>query len=247
MKTLRYWLKARFAWLRVPIRSGPLRGQWIGLFCGMRFIRGRYDRSAVQQFVRLIPRDATVYDIGAHVGYLTMLAAQQVGPQGTVVAIEPLALNLKYLRAHLRANRIANVNVLAACVAETAGFADFDHGKGTGRGRLGTLGHGAMKVVSLDDEIDSGRIPPPHFIKMDVEGAELLALRGALRCLALHRPTVLLSVHSTRLRDDCGALLRTLDYRIESGSKPGEMLAYGDAPVATTPPGVPLAAAINLA
>lgn len=225
MRRLRYWFKARFVWLRFTIDAGPLKGKRIGAFCGMRFIRGRYDASAVDALQSLILPGTTAYDIGAHVGYLSLVAAQCVGPQGRIIAFEPLPLNLRYLRAHLRANHIRNVQVVEACVSDRAGQATFDCGKGTGRGHLVQDSGGHTPVLSIDEEVQAGRLPPPQFIKMDVEGAEFLALQGARHTLSQHRPTVLLSVHSEDLRRSCSELLRQIGYRIDGGAKPGELLA----------------------
>lgn len=225
MQAFRYWLKARFDWLRVPIRSGPLQGCWIGLFCGMRFIRGIYDRSAVDKLLALILPGSVVYDVGAHVGYLSMVASRCVGERGRVVAFEPLPLNLRYLRGHVRVNALRNVEVVGACVGEAGGRVAFSRGGGTGRGRMQADVEGSLPAVSIDEEVAAGRLQPPQFIKMDVEGAEMLALRGAQRTLLAHRPTILLSVHSAALHEQCSAWLRAQGYVVEPGSKPGELLA----------------------
>lgn len=225
MSSLRYWLKARFAWLRVPVQNGPLRGSWIGVFCGMRFIRGRYDRSAVDVLLSQLIPGSVMYDIGAHVGYLTLVAAARVGREGRVVAFEPLPLNQRYLRGHLRANRIGNVDVVGACVTDRGGTLAFRHGGGTGRGRLVPGSTGSTPAVSIDEEIAARRLRPPQFMKIDVEGAELLALRGAQRTLATHRPGILLSVHSTALREQCSAWLGDRGYQVTPGSKRDELLA----------------------
>lgn len=225
MRKLRYWLKARFSWWRVPIRSGPLRGQRIGVMCGMRFVGGRYDPSAVRALSTSLHPGMTVYDVGAHVGYLTLLAAQRVGGQGRVIAFEPLPLNLRYLRGHLRANRLEQVSLVEACVSDRAGPVHFDPGKGTGRGRLLPQLAGSFRSVGIDEEVTAGRLPPPGYIKMDVEGAELLALQGARQTLLTHRPEILLSVHGERLKQDCSRFLSALGYTVLAGEKPGEVLA----------------------
>lgn len=233
MRKLRYWLKARFSWWRVPIRSGPLRGQRIGVMCGMRFIGGRYDPSAVRVLSASVWPGMTVYDVGAHVGYLTLLAAQRVGRQGRVIAFEPLPLNLRYLRGHLRANHLGQVSLVEACVSDRTGPVHFDLGKGTGRGRLQPMVDGRFRSVTIDEEVAAGRLPAPDFIKMDVEGAELLALQGARQTLLTHRPEILLSVHGEQLKHDCSTFLTGLGYTVLAGEKPGEILARWAATVAT--------------
>lgn len=227
MRSLRYWFKARFAWWRVRIRSGPLQGHRIGIMCGMRFIEGRYDPSAMQALAEHLRPGATVYDIGAHVGYLTLFAAQRVGAAGRVVAFEPLPLNLRYLRAHLRANRADNVEVVAACVSDRGGTVGFEVGGGTGRGRLVSRAARGRRLpaICLDDEVLAGRLPAPDFVKVDVEGAEQRLLEGARQTLARNRPTLLLSVHSEALKQGCRQFLETLGYQVRVGAKPGELIA----------------------
>jgi FkbM family methyltransferase len=238
MRRFRYWIKKHLAWMRIPILGGPLKGHWIGANCGMRFIRGDYDHHAARAIASAISPGMVVYDIGAHVGYLSMLAARGVGPSGRVIAFEPLDLNLRYLRGHVRANRIENIAVVAACVSQHPGTTAFDLGKGSGRGRLMPGTDGSMRTVSIDDEVLSERLPAPSFIKMDVEGAELMALRGAEKTLRTYRPSLLLSVHGPQLREECSRFLHALGYELSrvrrdelmavwSGARTLATVAYG--------------------
>lgn len=224
-KALRYWLKARLAWIRVPVQAGPLKGRWISVFSGMRFIRGNYDADGVSAFMATIPRGGVVFDVGAHVGYYAMAAAQAAGPAGRVVAFEPLPLNLRYLRGHVHANGLTNIAVVDACVGERGGRAGFEYCGGTGRGRM-VEGGGCVATVSLDEEIEAGRLPVPDVIKMDVEGAEVSALKGAARTLRAKHPRILLSVHSAELKVECAGLLREYGYTVDTGTKPGQLDAW---------------------
>ncbi|HEX4872498.1 MAG TPA: FkbM family methyltransferase [Nevskiaceae bacterium] len=217
--TLRHAVKSAFTWLQLPVLSGPLRGRWWIASSGSRFIRGTYGADEVQTFLDLIRPGDVVYDVGAHVGYYTVMAADRVGPAGQVAAFEPLPLNLKFLRTHLRRNRVRNVEVVPACVGRAAGQARFDPGPGTGRGRLAGQGGLAVEVVALDALVASGRLRPPTLIKMDVEGAEAEALEGAREILRRDRPALLLSVHGEAQHRRCGELLSGLGYRIEEFSR----------------------------
>ncbi|MGQ0503472.1 MAG: FkbM family methyltransferase [Panacagrimonas sp.] len=225
MRKLRYWIKKHLAWMRIPVQSGPLKGMWIGVNCGMRFIRGDYDRSAVATLTAALKPGMVMYDIGAHVGYLSMVAARVVGDSGRIVAFEPLDLNLSYLRGHVRSNRIANIQIVDACVGEKPGSIAFDLGKGTGRGRMVESSAGVMRVVSIDDQVLNQGLPPPRFIKMDVEGAELMALQGAEKTLRAHRPDLFVSVHSALLRQQCSDFLTRLGYAIQPTKKRNELMA----------------------
>jgi FkbM family methyltransferase len=242
MQTLRYALKRQLRWLRLPVRSGPLRGLWISVFCGMRFIRGRYDRGGVAALSAFCAPGMVVYDIGAHVGYLSMVAARRVGATGQVIAFEPLQLNLAYLRGHVQANALSNVRVVDACVGATAGEARFDTHRGTGRGRVSAEGGRSVRAVSLDDEVSGGRLPPPALIKMDIEGAELAALQGARATLRTHRPVILLSTHGAQVDQACQALLEAIGYRTYRTKKNQLTAVWAKAPVPTVRPGECVAA-----
>lgn len=233
VKALRYWLKARLAWMRVPVWAGPLKGSWISVFSGMRFIRGTYDGDGVAAFMATIPPGSVVFDVGAHVGYYAMAASRAAGAAGRVVAFEPLPLNLRYLRGHVRANAATNVTVVAACVSERGGRAGFEYCGGTGRGRM-IEGSDCVATVSLDEEIEAGRLPVPNVIKMDVEGAEVCALKGAARTLRAKHPRILLSVHSAALKVECTGLLRDFGYTVDTGTKPGQLDAWVGAPATAT-------------
>lgn len=224
-RALRYQAKAALSGLRLPVRAGPLKGAWISVFSGIHFLRGDYDAEQVAQLLAELQPGDVFYDVGAHIGYYGLAAARRVGPQGRVYAFEPLPLNLKLLRGHVAANGADNVEVIAAGVAEAPGTARFDLGKGTGRGRLGDGGGLEVQLVSLDDLLARGVLRPPTMIKMDVEGAELQALRGARQLLTTHHPQIMLSVHSAQLKEDCSRLLIDSGYRLIPTSKPGQILA----------------------
>lgn len=174
-----------------------------------------------------------VYDIGAHMGYYTVIGSSAVGPNGRVIAFEPLPFNLSQLRRHIHLNRCGNVTVIDKCVAERSGRARFSPGTGTGTGRLTPDGALEVEVVSLDDAVSSGALPPPDVMKIDVEGAELSVLKGAEKVIARSRPTILLSLHSEELQKECSNLLAAWGYHVESvkttGAFDSEILAMPQA------------------
>jgi len=216
-KRFRYQLKHMLSPIAVPILAGPLKGSRIGLFTGARFIRGTYSQDETAIFERLVNAGDVVFDIGAHVGYFTLLASRLVGADGKVFAFEPLPVNLAYLNQHKRVNRATNVQILPVAVGGSEGEMSMDMRSGTGRGRLDSEiagGGPRVKVVNLDALVDRGDLPGPDFIKMDVEGAEGEALRGAAGLLVRHRPTILLSLHGQEARDECEAFLKGLGFDV---------------------------------
>ncbi|MFL5382934.1 MAG: FkbM family methyltransferase [Longimicrobiaceae bacterium] len=130
-------------------------------------------------------REGDVFvDVGANVGYYTVLAAGKVGPTGTVVAFEATPGTARQLRTNLEANRLGNVEVVEAAVhdgsrerltigvsAGVYGMASVENGGGPG------VASWEVPAVTLAEAC--ARFPRIRMVKMDIEGAELAALRGA--------------------------------------------------------------------
>ena len=197
------------------IRAGALQGRLWVIASGTRFVRGGYEPTQSAAFQRLIQPGSVVFDVGAHVGYYSVLSSGLAGPSGKVFAFEPLPANLEYLRRHLELNHCKNVRVLTNCIGAASSMASFDDSRGSGVGRLANGGALQVQVRSLDEMIESGELPTPTFIKIDVEGAELEVLSGAKRLLLGHHPTVVLSTHGDDLDRSCMALLTEFGYDVE--------------------------------
>lgn len=97
----------------VPILQGKLRGKrWIVCSYGPSCWLGIYEYEKRVLFEKLVKRGDIVFDIGAHVGFYTLLASELVGKNGKVLAFEPLPRNLSYLKRHLKLNNCQNVEIL---------------------------------------------------------------------------------------------------------------------------------------
>ena len=151
---------------------------------------GTYERESVETFAAAIQSGMTVWDVGANIGYYTLLARRLVGPAGQVVAIEPLPVNLAALRAHLALNGFGDVDVVEAAAAATSGTARFRMTDSPGEGYFD--GDGEIEVATIALDTLTERLP--HVVKIDVEGFADLVLRGADRILE-HHPVILLATH----------------------------------------------------
>jgi len=199
----------------VPILQGPLRGKkWIVGSGNHGYWLGSYEIGKRALFVRSIPAGGVVYDLGANVGYYTLLASVLTGPRGKVFAFEPLPRNLEYLRRHLSLNRIENAAVIEAAVADRSGTVRFEQDASTSKGRIGAEGGLEARSIALDERIDEGKLPRPDVLKIDIEGAELLALQGVRKALANSHPMIFLSTHSGKVHKDCVSFLAALGYRV---------------------------------
>ncbi len=152
----------------------------------------------------LVRPGMTVYDVGANVGFISIIAARLVGPQGRVVAFEPLPSNVRQIRHNASLNNFSHIDVREEALGREEGAARFQvtDFPTTGRMENGVAnrekrGELMVMVRRLDAVIDEAGMRPPDLIKMDVEGAEVDVLAGASRTLELARPLMLIELHGT--------------------------------------------------
>lgn len=162
---------------------------------GSHVLNGLYETNVTWAFEQLLRPGQTVIDVGANVGYFTMISASRVGPAGHVLAIEPNPANVRLIEASRRANGFEHVTVLQAAASDKLGLLALHaaHSNGmTGalQGELAELLNSfTVPCVEIDRIAPEGRVV--SLIKMDIEGAEGLALRGALKTIDRDRPQVI--------------------------------------------------------
>ena len=231
LRSFRHWLKAALLPVTMTVRDGPLKGARWAATSGMRFVRGNFEPYKTDALLEALRCGDVVLDVGAHVGYYTVIAARAVGQEGRVAAFEPRPMTARFLRRNVELNSLSNVRVYEAAVGEQAGTAWFEGRTGTGTGHLAARGDIEVPVLVLDELVESGELPPPSLIKIDVEGGELDVLNGAMRTLNAHRPVLLLATHGETLHRDCLAMLERLQYKwriLDPGGESGdiEILAW---------------------
>jgi len=201
------------------IRHGPAAGLRLRADVPVAGYRlGTTEPDFQQAFVERVRPGDVVYDLGANVGFYTVLAARLVGPEGRVVAFEPFPGSAETVRHNARANGFETVTVVEAAIGEP------------GRAWLRTTDNPVVfrlaervasaegvevEVTSVDTYVAAGG-PPPDVIKVDVESAEVAALHGMARTLREHRPAVLVEVHHdvADFPDAVAAVAEPLGYRV---------------------------------
>lgn len=178
----------------------------------LRVLLGTYEPAMTRLVLDHLGRGGTFLDVGAHVGFYTLLASRRVAAMGQVWSFEPAPRNVRYLRLHVQVNGLGNVRVEEVAVAEEAGRARFGGGSGSGTGRLSGSGGIDVRTVALDPFCDRYSIVPT-VIKIDVEGAEAAVLRGGLEMLRGARPVLFLSTHGPQIHAECADLLHHLGYQ----------------------------------
>ena len=148
-----------------------------------------FEETELQLFRDAVKPGMTVADIGANIGLYTIVAARLVGESGKVFAYEPEPANFSLLKRNVGANALSNVILSDVAVAEKAGTAalylDPDN-KGSHSFAQSEIARDALtvKTDTLDHLLAGHGSPIIDVIKMDIEGAEELALRGMTSAIA---------------------------------------------------------------
>jgi len=228
IKSLVLRLRCALPFLRrvpVEIRQGPLGGfRWLPSAGDTLYVEGEYERETQAIFLKMIARGSVVYDLGAHRGFFSLLAAKIVGPQGRVLAFEPSSRNEHILRAQAALNGFVQIASYPFAIGAARGTVDFSDLEDDMANTLVTSSPRFARSRSVRkvearrlDDLLGGEMPAPQFIKMDIEGAEFDALSGARECLARHRPVLYVSMHENHLpgvERKCLDLLAQLDYDV---------------------------------
>jgi FkbM family methyltransferase len=179
---------------------------------GARFEKTGYEPAVHLFLTERAKPGSVVFDVGAHVGVLTIALAQRVGETGHVYAFEPAPATAAVLRRHVAMNKLDDrVTVIEAVVSEVEGRLDLHV---YGESMAASLSRDAIELspevfeeppeaisvvsTTLDAvAVREGR--RPTLVKIDVEGAELRVLRGMRTLLADRDVTVVCEVHPTQL------------------------------------------------
>lgn len=185
---------------------------------------GSYSRDVLRVVAERLRPGHVFFDVGANIGEVTLAAAKRVGPAGAVYSFEPMEEIHRKLAAHVAANGHANVRRMSCGVSDRAGRSAIYAGSarypdGSQHDGLGTLfaaeGRGRLvsevELTTVDEVVRREGLGRLDGIKLDIEGAELAAIRGAADSLERFRPWLVVEVG----RDTCRA----------AGYEPADVLA----------------------
>jgi FkbM family methyltransferase len=221
--------------------AGPLKGyhMFLDLYSPANWNRemreGKYDSfiyKALTGYNGIV--GATVWDIGAHIGYHSLAFASLVGPSGHVVAFEPNPYNIDRFCKNLQRNpQLAERIILKNCaLSNVDGEASFlfssevDDGRSTGSHLEKALvpenpeAYRSFKRTNIAalkaDTIMRDKLTPlPSIVKLDVEGAEQLVLEGAVVLLSTQKPLLFIEVHNITMMFYVQKILNSLGYNME--------------------------------
>lgn len=188
------------------------------------FAYGSWEPEVVRSIQQHVVPSTRVLDIGAQSGFYSLLLSKLVGPHGMVFAFEPLPANFRILQENVSMNNVQNVMIRREAVSDRSGDIEFEFphaepsllaGPTVEGDDLGTF---RVPSVSLDDFVrQTGQ--SIEFIKMDVEGAEVAVLKGAIETLKSFHPPMIVELHfdaSSQIGPHPAVpLLEALGYEIE--------------------------------
>jgi FkbM family methyltransferase len=172
----------------------------------------RYENSIHEPDVtHLFARDATeasgIIDVGANLGWYTCIGA--VLSEGTVWSLEMDPENVQRLRKNVQLNEVDNVEIIHAAADEEKGIVSYERNSGAAEFKIEQGNGESHETVDVEaTTIDRVLMPSGEvdLMKIDVEGAELRVLRGAVRTLETMKPKIILEVHPSRLFDQEGSI-----------------------------------------
>jgi FkbM family methyltransferase len=201
----------------VPIVQGPLRGKkWTVGSSTHGCWLGSYEYEKQRALQRELKAGDVVYDVGANVGFYSLLASVLVGKTGHVYSFEPFPGNMRELKRHLEMNRVRNCTPIEAAVSSVDGESAFDPSADRCTGHLATAGILRVRTLTLNRQIQEAGMRPPSLLKIDIEGAEYDCLRGAAGVIQKFRPVIFLATHGREAHIACSELLAKWNYRLQS-------------------------------
>ncbi len=146
---------------------------------------GWYEPHITELFRKLVKRGMTVVDIGANIGWYTLMAAKLVGPTGIIMAYEPEPVNFAILDRSIALNGFSNVKLMRKCVSDADGecILYLSEENPGGHSTIQKVGVQAIKVESVTLDSALCDIDQIDVMKIDIEGGESSALTGATKTL----------------------------------------------------------------
>jgi FkbM family methyltransferase len=209
---------------RYRVLAGPLRGMSLELPLPERpsMLIGTYERHITRQMRRFLAPGDCFVDVGAHVGYMSLIAGRCIGRNGRIVCFEANPKLVQALRRNTAQSASGNVVIHQVAASEKPGsvtFATFSSCSTVGRVHDASTPDDAELVTvearPLDALLDEPGFRPPRFVKIDVEGFELQVLRGARAMLSTYRPVVAAELRADDTLEPSLELMRSFDYEAQ--------------------------------
>jgi FkbM family methyltransferase len=209
---------------RMTVAAGGLKGAQLELDMHKEkyYWLGTYELELQHAIEHFVKPGMTVFDVGANIGYISLLFSKAVGSDGRVFSVEALPANINRLQANVALNPFAaNVTVVHTAIVDATKTVTFLVHDSTSMGKVaGSAGRSGEKYTdeitvdgaSLDDLVYKRDLPAPDVIKMDIEGGEVLAMQGMKRLLQEKHPLMMVELHGHEAAQAVYATLQKAGY-----------------------------------
>jgi FkbM family methyltransferase len=217
-RLLRQFVKRLIHLRPARVHGGPGAGLLIRMHRASGAFDGGRNEMPVQEWIASKLRPGmTFYDVGANIGFFSLLAAKVVGEAGHVIAFEPVQENADAIRRNADLNGFETIIVVDVAVSKSTGEAELvlaEHPGGAALKSATTPPDAThcitVKTATLDSLVRRSDYPPPDVVKIDVEGAEMSVLEGMRGVVEDHRPLVVCEVDAAT-RDEAEAKAREVE------------------------------------
>jgi len=212
---------------RVNIRIHEGYGSGLLLSLDPRFeasyASGLYESKLLNCLVGRLKQGDVIYDVGGHVGFISLISARIVGPEGFVYSFEADPDNASRIRAHARMNAQSNLEVIPTAVWSECTTLLFEMALSSSSRNTGAVKNSAeetngkrtiqIEAIALDRFAQDH--PSPAVVKIDVEGAEQKVLEGSETLFRTSKPLLVCEIHSAETGAGVADWLKTMGYSWE--------------------------------
>jgi FkbM family methyltransferase len=202
------------------------------------YFLGYFDPAGISLIKKRLPEGGVFLDIGANVGSYTLVAANQVGISGRVIAFEPVSACFNRLTENINLNGLTNVVAEQQALTNENKVIDLHIADQKNLGMSSIFHHDTesgqteqVSAVRLDDYLKQHQPDRIDMIKMDIEGAELFALQGMKDTLIKHKPELFIELkeeavqHADYSLEDIIQFLQELGYKQFGLDEKGELIS----------------------
>jgi FkbM family methyltransferase len=187
----------------------------------MDYASGKYEVHLQKALLAHLQPGSVVYDVGAHIGVVSIFASELVGSTGAVFAFEADPENAKRIEDHVRRNSLGQIQVFSCAVWSSPGQLSFERASAQSSRNQGSVvaTSGQAKDVIVVQSISLDNFAhehlPPTLIKIDVEGAEAEVLRGCEQIFSRSHPVLICEVHHRDAEEQVCPWLSQRGYSLE--------------------------------
>jgi FkbM family methyltransferase len=176
-------------------------------------------------------------DIGANIGCYTMIASKIVGSEGEIHAFEPVSKVFDKLLFNIQLNNLSNISTNRKAVYETSGTLEFFVSSRENEGMSSIFRHDTesgeiekVKAISIDEYVEKMNIQRIDMMKIDIEGAEIFALKGMKNTIKRFKPIIIMELSEDVLRNipveskDVLDIMRSMNYVIGGIDNQGKLI-----------------------